>query len=143
MGEVVDIDKDFTTHNLTIKQKISVIWNAMTNESKILGKKKKDLLAKEIKKQNELRDGLREGILASLTFHLRDNGTLGDINQEAEIVQLSISREYASILPSVLSHHSFNVYDIEYVELDNDIINSFGSVIPIIVSFKQKEVVMP
>lgn len=140
MGEVVDINKEFTTDNLTIQQKISVIWNSLVSDSKILGKRKKDAEAKELKKLNETRDALRDGILASLTFHLRDNGTLAEMNLEAEVVQLAIDRKYAKLIPDIISNHSFNVYDIEYIELDPDIVNSFGDSIPIVIAFKQKEV---
>ncbi|GHU77006.1 hypothetical protein FACS1894188_10460 [Clostridia bacterium] len=83
MGEVVDIRKDFTVGNLSIGQKISVIWESMIADSKILGKQRKQEEEKEIKKRNDIFDSLKNSILTSLMFHLVENKTLSEFNQEA------------------------------------------------------------
>ncbi len=141
IGEVVDIHKDLTTANLTIRQKISVIWETMIADSKILGRKKKMEQEKQVQRQNVIYDRLKHGILASLTYHLQENKVLEKVNQEAAEVQLAIDREHEKILERVLESHEFHVYEIRYVEIDPDLVNSFGDSIPVIVAFRPKEVV--
>ncbi|GHU52992.1 hypothetical protein AGMMS49975_09990 [Clostridia bacterium] len=140
MGEVVDIRKDFTVGNLSIGQKISVIWESMIADSKILGKQRKQEEEKEIKKRNDIFDSLKNGILASLMFHLVENKTLSEFNQEATELHLVVAREYEKILAEVLLCQEFNVYDWWMLRLDNDLVNSFGNAVPIGVAFRQKEV---
>lgn len=142
MGEVVDINHDFTANTLSIPQKISVAWYTLIGESKILGKQKKDEVDKEQKLINATIDNLREGLLAAVTFHLQENGTLAQHNQEAVEVLLAIDRRHKDILSRVLASNVFNVFETKLISLDNDIVNSFGSDIPIIVSFKQKEIMV-
>ncbi len=140
MGEVVDINSDLTTHNLSLSQKISVIFQTLISDSVFLGKQKRLEEERAIKERNELFDALKDGLLASISYHLHENKTLSELNQVAVEVQLAINRKHKEILIAVMESHEFNIYDWHYVQLDADIINSFGDDIPIIISFKQKEV---
>ena len=140
MGEVVDITSDLTTHNLSLSQKISVIFQTLISDSVFLGKQKRLEEERAIKERNELFDVLKDGLLASISYHLHENKTLSELNQVAVEVQLAINRKHKEILIAVMESHEFNIYDWHYVQLDADIINSFGDDIPIIISFKQKEV---
>lgn len=140
MGEVVDLEKDFTSQNLTLTQKLSVVWGAIIGESKILGRMRKDESNKEQKQTNINIDMLRNGIIASLTYHLQENATLAAHNQIADTVMLAIDRKYVNIISAVLEGSVFNSYDVVFVPLDVDLVSSFGNEIPIIISFRQKEI---
>lgn len=140
MGEIIDISHDLTTKHLTIRQKISVLWQSLVSDSKILGKRRKQEIERELKERNERVDRLRDGILASLEYHLTSNRTLVEFNEEAEVVQLAIERSNKPFIKEVLSSHEFNSFEFEEVQLDPDIVNSFGDAVPIVMSFRQKGV---
>lgn len=140
MGEVVDIKKDLTTRDLTIQQKISVIWESLIADSKLVGKRKKMEEERRLQERNNRFDSLKDGILASLVFHLQENKTFEEYNQKAVELQLAIDRVYKDVLEDVLKSHELNIYDWGYVDIDSDLINSFGDLIPIVIFFRQREV---
>jgi len=140
MGEIIDVNSDLTTKHLTIQQKISVLWQSMVSDSKILGNRRKAEAEKAIKERNNKIDRLRDGLLASLEYHLTSNRTLYEMNEEAVEIELALERSYKDVLSEVLASHEFNSFETEEVSLDSDIVNSFGDRIPIIIAFKMKEV---
>ena len=140
MREVIDVDTDLTTKQLTIRQKFSVLWQSLLSESKIIGNRKKAEAEKELKARNLRIDSLRDGLLASIEYHLTQNNTLEEFNEQAAEIQFAVERRNQDILAEVLASHEFNTFEVGYVSLDADLVNSFGSVVPIIVSFRQREV---
>ena len=140
IGEVVDVKKDFTMRNLSIPQKISVILGALVADSKILGRNKKLREEAVIRKRGEQIDSLKDHILASIQYHLKDNNTLKHENKVAIAVILAIDREYSKILPIVLESKEFGMVNVEYVALDNDLTVCFENSVPILLRISRKEV---
>ena len=140
MGEVIDVNEDLTTKHLTLQQKVAVLWQTWVADSKILGNRKKAEADRLLRERSERVDRLRDGLLASIEYHLTLNKTLEDFNEEARIVQLALERKNLDILPEVLASHEFNSYEVEEVVLDRDLVVSFGEAVPIIIAFSQKEV---
>jgi hypothetical protein len=139
MGEVIDVTKDFSMRNLSIQQKVSAIVGATVADSKILGKRKKDREEAIIRKRGEAIDSLKDGILATVQFYLIENRAISQYNQKAKFIEVAISREHEEILPIVFESKEFNLMNVEYVQLDSDLVNSFGNVVPIIVKLSKKE----
>ena len=140
MGEIIDVTKDFSMRNLSITQKISAIMGAAVADSKILGRKRKDLVERELRKKNESIDLLKDGILAVLQYHLMDNLTLAQYNQRAKAIELALERKHEDILPEVLKSKEFNQLNIEWVNLDPDLVNSFGHAVPVVLRISRKEI---
>ena len=75
MGEVVDINSDLTTHNLSLSQKISVIFQTLISDSVFLGKQKR--FSKKIELEQEDYENLTEyakkGIVADKEIYELNN----------------------------------------------------------------------
>jgi hypothetical protein len=140
MGEVVNLSSDFTTNNLSVSQKVGIILESAVANSRFLGNRKRREQERAERERSALFDALKAALLTNINVHLIQNQTLAKMNQEAEVVQFAIDRRHLAVLEDVLQSSEFNMYEFELVNLDSDIVNSFGEAVPVIASFRQREV---